>query len=263
MTILQHNFNNALIQQSSSDVTLAGQLIPKGWTNATAMCKANNKTWSNYWKTKGAKSFADKVSTALLNGSPATITIEGGNEKDIQGTWVHPKVAMHLSMAISDDFALWATDVLLRIVNGEYKALTKEAELAAAKLNKLWEQIRQHGKETRRTLTDAIAAYMKRHPELKDSYKSDTWWMTTNAMYNIVFGLDATELEKFLNCERHKSRDYLDQKCLMAIDRAEAGICQLIDNRDVEPCDAVFQYRDFFGVKQLFPNKKIEQRDLN
>lgn len=171
MTILQHNFNDSLIQQSSSDVTLAGHLIPKGWTNATAMCKANNKTWSNYWKTQGAKSFASKVSTALLNGSPATITIEGGNEKDIQGTWVHPKVAMHLAMSISDDFALWATDVLLRVVNGEFKALTKEAEEAAAKLEKFWEQIRQHGKATRNDLTYSIKQYLLRHPDSSEQYK--------------------------------------------------------------------------------------------
>jgi hypothetical protein len=153
--------------------------------------------------------------------------------------------------------------VLVQVVHGEFAALTPEAEAAMKKLTKLWEQIRQHGKETRRTLTDAIAAYIKRHPELDEKYNSDVWWMATNAMYNIVFGLDATELEKFLDCKRHKSRDFLDQKCLMAIDRAEAGICQLIDNRDIEPCDAVFQYHDFFGVKQMFPNKKLEQADLN
>lgn len=100
-----------------------------------------------------------------------------------------------------------------------------------------------------------IAAYTKRHPELTKEYKDNVWWRATNAMYNIVFGLDVVELEKFLGCNRYKSRDFLDQKCLMTIDRAEAGICQLIDNRDVEPCDAVFQYRDFFGVKPIVPTK--------
>ena len=266
MTILQHKFKNSAIQQSSSDTILAGHLIPKGYVNATAMCKANGKLWGTYWKTQKAQSFANIVTASVIpNGITveSVIIIQGGDDPTIQGTWVHPKVAMHLAMWISDEFAYWATDVLLRVVNGEYQALTKEAEEAAAKLEKFWEQIRQHGKETRRTLTDAIAAYFKRHPELTETYKSDVWWMATNAMYNIVFGLDAMELEKFLNCARHKSRDFLDQKCLMAIDRAEAGICQLIDNRDIEPCDAVFQYRDFFGVTQMFPNKKLDPVDFN
>lgn len=156
-----------------------------------------------------------------------------------------------------------ANRVLVKIVHGEFLALTKEAEEAAAKLNKLWDLIRQHGKETRRTLTDAIDAYLKRHPDLDKKYIADVWWMTTNAMYNVVFGMDAVELEKFLDCKRHTSRDFLDQKCLSVIDRAEAGICQLIDNRDLEPCDAVFSYRDFFGVKPMFPNKKLEPSDLN
>ena len=263
MTIISHLFAGSIISQSDEITEIMNISIPKGWVNATAMCKANGKTWSNYWKTQSAKSFASKVSTALLNGSPATISIEGGNERDIQGTWVHIKVAIHLAMWISDDFALWATDVLLRVVNGEFEALTPEAEEAMKKLTKLWEQIRQHGKETRRTLTDAIAAYTRRHPELTKEYQDNVGWMATNAIYNIVFGLDAVELEKFLGCNRHKSRDFLDQKCLMTIDRAEAGICQLIDNRDVEPCDAVFQYRDFFGVKPMFPSKKLEMADLN
>ena len=266
MSIIQHNYQNNLIFQTSSDIKLAGKFIPKGYTNATAMCKANGKLWGTYWKTQKAQSFANAVTASVIpNGITvnSVISIQGGDDPTIQGTWVHPKVAMHLAMWISDDFALWSTDVLLRVINGEYKALTPEAELAMEKLNNLWEQIRQHGKETRRTLTDAIAAYLKRHPELGEDYRNNVWWLTTNAMYQAVFGLNATDLEQLLECERHKSRDYLDQKCLMAVDRAEAGICQLIDNRDIEPSEAVLKYQSFFGLKEIFPIKKLKQSDLN
>lgn len=263
MTILQHSFQNFSIPQALNDSNIAGKFIPKGYVNATAMCKANNKTWSSYFRSNKAQSFASKVSTALQNGIPATITIEGGNEKDLQGTWVHPKVAMHLAMWISDDFAFWATDVLLKVVNGDYKALTPEAQLAAERLSKLWSEIRKHGKETRRKLTDAIASYIDRHPELEQEYLDSIYAGATNSMYLVVFGMTALELEDFLGCKRNHSRDCLDRKCLMAIDRAEEGICNLIDYRDVEPYQAVKNYRDFFYIQPLFPSKKLEYPEFN
>jgi KilA-N domain len=266
MNILQHDFQNNPILQTSDDTVVAGKFIPKGYASATAMCKANGKLWGNYWKSQKAQSFANAVTASVMRNGisvESVIIIQGGEDPTVQGTWVHPKVAMHLAMWISDDFALWATEVLLRVVNGEFKPLTEEAELAAQKLNKLWDEIRKHGKEARRELTDAIAAYIKRHPYLDDSYVEEIWWKATNKMYYVVFGVNAVELEKILGCDRHESRDCLDRKCLMAIDRAESDICDLIDNRDIEPCLAVTKYQEFFGITPMFPSKKLNLDDLN
>ena len=266
MPIVQHDFNGTSISQTTEDTYFGKYLVPKGFVNLTEMCKAGNKKLSGYLRLNGVKEYLFALENNLkndvqINASSVIVEVEGFGY--VQGTWGHIEVAMDLAKWIDVECRIWANRVLVKVVQGDVKALTPEAELAMKKLTDLWEQIRQHGKETRRTLTDAIAAYFKRHPELTETYKSDVWWMATNAMYNIVFGLDAMELEKFLNCARHKSRDFLDQKCLMAIDRAEAGICQLIDKSDIEPCDAVFQYRDFFGVTQMFPNKKLDPVDFN
>ena len=266
MTIIQHDFQNFAIPQTANDSTVAGKFVPKGYVNATAMCKANGKLWGTYWKTQKAQNFSKLVTSSVIpNGISAesVIIIQGGDDPTVQGTWVHPKVAMHLAMWISDDFAFWATDVLLRVVNGDYKALTPEAQLAAERLNKLWDEIRKHGKETRRKLTDAIASYLERHPELSDDYANGVYGGATNARYKAVFGMTAVELEEFLECKRNHSRDYLDRKCLSAIDRAEEGICNLIDNRDIEPYLAVKNYQDFFSIKKMFPSKKLEAFDLN
>jgi hypothetical protein len=270
MPIVQHDFNGTPISQTADDTLIGNTLVPKGYTNLTEMCKTKNKKLGHYLSLKTTQEYITALEKNLkvdiaIPVSPMVIIIQGSfaGISTFQGTWGHIEVAMDLAKWIDVECRIWANRVLVKVVQGDVKALTPEAELAMKKLTDLWEQIRQHGKETRRTLTDAIAAYFKRHPELTETYKSDVWWMATNAMYNIVFGLDAMELEKFLNCARHKSRDFLDQKCLMAIDRAEAGICQLIDNRDIEPCDAVFQYRDFFGVTQMFPNKKLVPVDFN
>lgn len=243
-----------------SDVVVDGVFIPKNYYNASLMCSLGSANLSDYLTEH--KSFASLVNT-YLDGSPATITIQGGDDPTVQGTWVHPKVAMHLAMWISDDFAFWATDVLLKVVNGDYKALTPEAQLAAERLSKLWSEIRKHGKETRRKLTDAIASYIDRHPELEQEYLGSIYAGATNSMYLVVFGMTALELEDFLGCKRNHSRDCLDRKCLMAIDRAEEGICNLIDYRDVEPYQAVKNYRDFFYIQPLFPSKKLEYPEFN
>lgn len=95
MTILHHSFQNFSIPQALNDSNIAGKFIPKGYVNATAMCKANNKTWSSYFRSNKAQSFASKVS-ATYNLDNAVISIVGGNDKDLQGTWVHIEVANHL-----------------------------------------------------------------------------------------------------------------------------------------------------------------------
>jgi len=95
MSIIQHNYQNNLIFQTSSDIKLAGKFIPKGYTNATAMCKANGKLWGTYWKTQKAQSFANAVKER--HGlDESVISIQGGDDPTIQGTWVHIEVANHL-----------------------------------------------------------------------------------------------------------------------------------------------------------------------
>ena len=239
MTIVQHNFDGNLIAQSGEMTEIMGHKIPKGWVNATAMCKANNKTWSNYWKTDKAKSFASKVSTALLSGSPAIISIEGGNEKDLQGTWVHIKVAIHLAMWISDDFALWATDVLMRVLNNDFKALTEEAEEAQRKLTKLWGEVRVSGIQTRKSLTASIQDWYVRNPGATTRPLHTMISTVTNLIYQKLWGMDAIELENYLGCGRHESRDYLDSQSLRVLERAEDNVIDFICEDNIKPVDAV------------------------
>ena len=95
MTIVQHNFNDSGIPQTAEDLNLNGNLIPRGYVNATAMCKPYGKLWSNYWKTDKAKSFASRLQ-GLKSLETTVISIYGGNDKSIQGTWIHLDIAKHL-----------------------------------------------------------------------------------------------------------------------------------------------------------------------
>ena len=239
MTIVQHNFDGSLIAQSGEITEIMGNTIPKGWVNATAMCKANNKTWSNYWKTDKAKSFAGKVSTALLSGSPAIISIEGGNEKDLQGTWVHIKVAIHLAMWISDDFALWATDVLMLVLNNEFEALTEKAKQAQQECTKAWEKVRGSGIMVRKSLTKSIQDWYARNPGGTTRPLHAMISTVTNSIYLRLWGMDAKQLEDHLGCGRHELRDHLDCESLHDLDVAEYNVVTFICQDNIKPVDAV------------------------
>lgn len=89
-----------------------GTAIPRrtidGYVDATAMCKANGKLWSNYWQTDRATSYLMALSTDI--GKPITgptglvISVRGG---EAQGTWVHERVAIDLARWLSPQFAVW------------------------------------------------------------------------------------------------------------------------------------------------------------
>lgn len=235
-----HQWQNVIIFHATEDITIKdGRIIPKGYVNATQMCKANKKTWSNYIKSEKAKSFSTKLSTTLLNGRASIITIEGGVTTDIYGTYVHPLLAKHLALWLSDDFALWAIVVIDAVINGDFKALTPEAEEAQRKVQDIWEQIRTAGKATRRLLTDSIKEWYIRNPNGTSRPPHVMYAITTNAIYQALWKMDALELEDFLGCGRHEVRDNIDLKSLKTLDRAEANVMEYIDLDNIKPVDAV------------------------
>jgi hypothetical protein len=230
------------------------------------MCKANGKKLSHYLALKSTKQYITALENNFRNDadipvSIAVVEVEGYG--DIQGTWGHIEVAMDLAKWVDVEFRIWANRVLVKVVQGDFKALTPEAEQALKKLNELWDLIRQHGKATRNDLTYSIKQYLLRHPDKSDDYKRWIYANATDAMYLVVFGMKAQRLEEFLTCGRNKSRDNLDAKCLDKIDRVEAAICDLINDQDIEPMEAVAEYSRFMRLKPMFPNKKLEQFDLN
>ena len=77
--------------------------------NATQMCKAAGKLFSNYKQLDGTKDFMRVLNSVA--GIPATELIkvtQGGNSKE-QGTFVHRLVAVHLAQWLSPSFAVQVT----------------------------------------------------------------------------------------------------------------------------------------------------------
>jgi len=86
-----------------------GTPIPRrttdGYVDATAMCKANEKQWNDYFRTDRATQYLEALSVETgIPFSNLCFRTRGGA---YQGTWVHPRVAVDLARWISAPFAVW------------------------------------------------------------------------------------------------------------------------------------------------------------
>jgi hypothetical protein len=91
-----------------------------GYVNATAMCQANSKLWGHYIRADRTQAYIDALRQHLewipedpnanispcLNAPELVVSVKGGTP-DLQGTWVHPRLAIDLARWISPQFAVW------------------------------------------------------------------------------------------------------------------------------------------------------------
>lgn len=92
-----------------------------GYANATAMCQANGKEWSNYKQLEHTQVYIQALSSSL--GIPTAdlviTTTTGPNE--FRGTWIHPRLAVDLARWISPQFAVWMDGWFLDQLNPSIK----------------------------------------------------------------------------------------------------------------------------------------------
>lgn len=100
--------------------SLEGEVVTQrqkdGYINATAMCKAAGKNWADYYRLGGTKAYLDELSADV--GIPISTLIQSfrGTPASLQGTWVHPQIAINLAQWLSPKFAVrvskWVFDWL-------------------------------------------------------------------------------------------------------------------------------------------------------
>jgi hypothetical protein len=102
-------WNGVQIQRRPSD----------GYVNATAMCKAYGKRWENYHRNERTQHYIAALDRSMaetgcdaavtrnrVTGKPDLIqTIQGGLPH-LQGTWVHPRIAVDLARWLHPEFAV-------------------------------------------------------------------------------------------------------------------------------------------------------------
>lgn len=82
------------------------QRITDGYINATAMCKAAGKLFADYARLKSTSDFLEELSTDMGITISKLIQQLKGGVPALQGTWVHPDVAIHLAQWLSPKFAV-------------------------------------------------------------------------------------------------------------------------------------------------------------
>lgn len=97
-----------------------------GYINATAMCQAADKLWGNYRQLTSTQAFLDELASDIgIPISELVISIKGGDPR-LQGTWVHPQLAIHLAQWCSPKFAVQVTQWVYDWMQGKTPAAKPE-----------------------------------------------------------------------------------------------------------------------------------------
>jgi len=127
--VLSRTLLNIEIPQRQSD----------GYLPATKICDAIGKQWNNYYRNKKTQSYISVLSAETRIRASELIQIVKGGIPENQGTWIHPKVAIHFAQWLSPEFAVqvtnWVYDWMLSGVSPtptkqiEYIPLSAESQL--------------------------------------------------------------------------------------------------------------------------------------
>jgi hypothetical protein len=95
------------------------QRVKDGYVNATAMCKAAGKPWADYNRLGTTGLYLDALSADM--GIPISGLVQSikGGVPTMQGTWVHPQVAIHLAQWLSPEFAVKVTKWVFDWMSGK------------------------------------------------------------------------------------------------------------------------------------------------
>jgi len=87
-----------------------------GYINASAMCKAAGREFKHYNENRQTRAFLTELSAEVGIPTAELIQSLSGGTPTLQGTWVHPQVAINLAQWLSPKFAVrvskWVYDWL-------------------------------------------------------------------------------------------------------------------------------------------------------
>ncbi len=106
LDLIPHQVNGSIIDQRAKD----------GYINATALCQAAGKKWSHYWSILATQEFLAELATDA--GIPASTLVQSVKGGIVQGTWVHPQVAINLAQWLSAKFAVQVSKWVHEWMNG-------------------------------------------------------------------------------------------------------------------------------------------------
>jgi len=125
LSLISHKVNETSIPQRASD----------GYINATEMCRAAGKLMADYLRLGATKDFIAELSSDMgIPISELNQVLKGG-DPSLQGTWVHPKVAIHLAQWLSPKFAVQVSNWVYDWMSGKHQPATLPYHLQRHILN--------------------------------------------------------------------------------------------------------------------------------
>ncbi|NER82913.1 MAG: KilA-N domain-containing protein [Leptolyngbya sp. SIO1D8] len=92
---------------------------PDGYINATKMCQAGGKQWSNFIRLQSANAYVEALEIDLqMCRSKIILTVQGRGDTVEQGTWVHPDLGIEVARWISPEFAILTNRWTQEIISG-------------------------------------------------------------------------------------------------------------------------------------------------
>jgi hypothetical protein len=111
-------FSLPLVQYEFEKETIH-QRVKDGYVNATAMCKAVGKAFNDFARLKTTLPFLEELSSETgIPVSELVQTVKGGVPA-LQGTWIHPQVAINLATWLSPRFAVKVTQWVFDWMSGK------------------------------------------------------------------------------------------------------------------------------------------------
>lgn len=108
VSIIAKVFEQHNIRQRESD----------GYLSATDMCKAFGKLFGNYHKSQSTHEYINALNESIPSGIDLICIINNGSNNE-RGTWVHPRIAIHLAQWLSPKFSIAVTDWVIRYLSGD------------------------------------------------------------------------------------------------------------------------------------------------
>jgi len=99
-------FMQNIIPLSIQEIQITFQRQEDGYINATALCNNAGREFHTWNRSKATQEFLKELSAEPQFCGTELVQIQKGGEPHLQGTWVHPQVAINLSQWLSPKFAV-------------------------------------------------------------------------------------------------------------------------------------------------------------
>jgi hypothetical protein len=157
-----------------------------GYVHASDMCKVGGKRWNDYVSRKINKEFIKELKSDT-NIQVSLIQSKRGGRKGEQGTWIHPRIAIHLAQWISAKFAVKVSEWVQKFIEGDlslvHDALKQREKINDTTIGISIAEVNNKGKSDRQKQEELIQLHKTNVKHLEEKMREkDTVIATQNGV---------------------------------------------------------------------------------